>query len=198
MTHLPSGVRTQLLTVELSLWSSRPPQPRPVLSVPPGDGRLQECEARAGPVPTVPNDCTHKKGFNSLSQLSPHTLACKEKTAQDSLNQPLPSPPLATLNPDPPPHCIHPRLPPAPTFLLTPAACIKDPSEVSLATFTSERDPIMERLGRRMRRQRGTHRCGGGWGGGGCWGGGAASHCCPPPPMEGRKKGGLGRGEEVK
>lgn len=55
----------------------------------------------------------------------------------------------------------------------------------------------MERLGRRMRRQRGTHRCGGGWEGG-CGGEGATSHCYQPPPMEGRKKGRLGRGEEVK
>lgn len=88
----------------------------------------------------------------------------KPKTAKDSLKQPHPS--FATLNPDPPPHCIHPPSSPTPTSLLTPAACIKDPSEVSLATFTSERGPIMERLGRRMRRQRGTHGCGGAWGGG--------------------------------
>lgn len=53
----------------------------------------------------------------------------------------------------------------------------------------------MERLGRRMRRQRGTHRCGGGWEGGEE---GATSHCNQPPLMEGRKKGVLGRGEEVK
>lgn len=83
---------------------------------------------------------------------------------QGSLKQPQPS--FNTLYPDPPPHCIHPPSSPAPTSLLTPAMCIKDPSEVSLATFTSERGPIMERLERRMRRQRGTHRCGGRWGGG--------------------------------
>lgn len=59
----------------------------------------------------------------------------------------------------------------------------------------------MERLGRRMRRQRGTHRCGGGWGGGEE---GAMSHCYQPTPrppspvMEGRKKGEIGRGEGVK
>lgn len=74
MTHHPSRVHAQLATVELSLWSSL--HRSPVL---PGADWLQECEARAGPVPTVPNDCTHKKGFNSLSQLSLHTLACKKK-----------------------------------------------------------------------------------------------------------------------
>lgn len=125
-----------------------------------GDSRLQECR----PVPTVPNDCTHKKGFNSLSQLSPHTPACKgrkkNKTAQDSwIHCPSTISPPSTMT-HPPPSTV------APTFLLTPAACIKDPSEVSLATFTSERGLIMERLGRRMRRQRGTHRCGGAKGGG--------------------------------
>lgn len=73
-------------------------------------------------------------------------------------------PPAPPLYPTPPSS--------APPFPLTPAACIKDPSEVSLATFTSEREPIMERLGRRILRQRGTHRCGGGEEG-------AASHCCP-------------------
>lgn len=186
MTHPPSGVGTQFLTAEVSLLSSHHLSP---ISILPGDGRLQKCEARAGSVPTVPNDCTHKKGFNSLSQLSPHTLACKKKNST-RLPKPPPPPPFTTLNPDPPPHCIHHPPSPAPTFLLTPAACIKDPSEVSLATFTSERGPIMERLGRRMRRQRGTHRCGGGWGG---REEGAASHCCPPPPpplMEGRKREG--------
>lgn len=122
-----------------------------------GDSWLQECQS----IPTVPNDCAHKKGFNSLSQLSPHTLACKgrEKNSTRLLNL-LPLHHLATLNHDPPPPSSV-----APTFLLTLAACIKDPSEVSLATFTSERGSIMERLGRRMRRQRGTHRCGGGRGG---------------------------------
>lgn len=123
---------------------------------------------KTGPGPTVPNDCIHKKGFNSLSRLSPHTLVCrrerKKKNSRGSLKQPQPS--FTTLYPDLPPHCIQPPSPPAPTSLLTPAACIKDPSEVSLATFTSERGPIMERLERRMSGQRGTHRCGGGWGGG--------------------------------
>ena len=56
----------------------------------------------------------------------------------------------------------------------------------------------MERLGRRMTRQRGTHRCGGGWRGrrgGGEGGEGAASHCCSPStPSIGEEEGRAGKG----
>ncbi len=190
MTHPPSGVGTQLLTVELSLWSSL--QLSPVPSSPSCWGMAGCRNARRELGPSQPSQMTaHTKKDLTLCHNCSLTRwpARKNSTRLPKLNPP---PPLTTLNPDPPPHCIHPPSSPAPTFLLTPAACIKDPSEVSLATFTSERGPIMERLGRRMRRQRGTHRCGEGWEEG------PASHCCHPPPIEGRKKGGLGRGEEVK
>lgn len=55
----------------------------------------------------------------------------------------------------------------------------------------------MERLERRMRRQRGTHRCGGRWGGGVGEGRSNVPLLPNTPPMEGRKKPGLRGGEEA-
>lgn len=98
----------QLATAELSLRSSLRHSPIPAL---PGADQLVECGARAGPVPTIPNDCTHKKGFNSLSQLSPRTAAREERTAQDSLKPTTTHPPTLT---HPLIVCTHPPLLPLP------------------------------------------------------------------------------------
>lgn len=76
------------------------------------------------PLPTVPNDCT-SKGFPSLWRCSlipgPHRAS----------SSPCPTPWPATGSP------------------LTPATHMKAPSALWPATFTSERDLIMERLGRK-------------------------------------------------
>lgn len=159
-----------------------------------GDSRLQECR----PVPTVPNDCTHKKGFNSLSQLSPHTPACKgRKKKQNStrLLNPLPLHHLATLNHDPPPslHC-GPYLSP-------------DPGRVHKRPIRSIAGHIYKwkRLNNGAVREKNEKTEGHSqmWRCKGRGEEGAASHCCPrhrhhPALVEGRKKGGLARGEEVK
>lgn len=76
------------------------------------------------PLPTVPNDCT-SKGFPSLWQCSL-----------------IPGPHRAFSNPGPTPW-------PATGSPLTPATHMKAPSALWPATFTNERELIMERLGRK-------------------------------------------------